>query len=328
MSKQANKTLVGGFVLGAVALAVAAVFFFGSGKFLTETETFVMYFDGSVSGLNVGSPVVFRGVGIGSVTDIQLTVDPADFSFYIPVFIETKPHKFRTVGNVKRKLRQEDIVQLLIKRGLRARLELQSLVTGQLMVDLDFHPDKPVRLVGADLEYMEIPTIPTAIEELTRTLEKVPLDSMIEKFFSTLEAIENIVNSPDAQESMTTLNQALEEIRKLAKNMDSRIGPVASGIEEAARDTQKLMQDIDVRVAPLACGIEDTAKAARAAAMQAEKSIAAIEGSVGEDSQSIHQLRQTLDDVSAAAESIRLLADYLERHPESLLRGKGKQKGK
>jgi paraquat-inducible protein B len=303
MSKQANKTLVGGFVLGAVALAVAGIFFFGSGKFLTKTDQYVMYFDGSVSGLNVGSPVVFRGVGIGSVTDIQLTVDPADFSFYIPVFIETKPHKFRTVGNVKRKLRQEDIVQLLIKRGLRARLELQSLVTGQLMVDLDFHPDKPVRLVGADLEYMEIPTIPTAIEELTRTLEKVPLDSMIDKFFSTLEAIENIVTSPDAQESMTTLNQALEEVRKLAKNMDSRIGPVA-------------------------CSIEDTVKAARAAAMQAEKSIAAIEGSVGEDSQSIHQLRQTLDDVSAAAESIRLLADYLERHPESLLRGKGKHKGK
>ena len=119
MSKQANKTLIGIFVVGAVALVVAGVAIFGTGKFFSERHRLVMYFDGSVSGLNVGAPVVFRGVKIGTVTDIVLRADPADMSIQIPVFIEIEPNRFERIGKARDKRNLEEAVQLLMeKKGM------------------------------------------------------------------------------------------------------------------------------------------------------------------------------------------------------------------
>ena len=353
MSKQANKTVIGGFVVGAVVIVVVGILVFGSDKFLAEKETYVMYFKGSVSGLNVGSAVVFRGVKIGSVTNIALYADPADLSIRIPVFIGVKPGRFKIVGGRAQMHGPKKILELLIKRGLRAQLQMRSVVTGQLMVELDFHPDKPVKLVGADPEYMEIPTIQSNLEELVKQIEKAPVEKILNKLLSAVEGIEDIVNSKEVKESLATLDQTLKDIHKLVLNIDSRIEPLASGIDETvgsfgelARnidgkvvplvssidetvgDIGKLAQDIDGQVAPLASSIENTVKAFSTAAVQVRKTIREIEATFGEDSSLIYELNNTLEGILAAANSIRLLADYIERHPESLIRGKGKPGGK
>lgn len=353
MSKQANKTVIGGFVVGAVALVVAGILIFGSGKLLAEKEIYVMYFKGSVGGLNVGSAVVFRGVKIGSVTNIALYADPADLSVRIPVFIGVKPDKFKIVGGRAQMHSPKKVLELLVERGLRAQLQMQSLVTGQLMVELDFHPDKPIKLVGADPEYMEIPTIQSDLEELVKRIEKAPIEEILNKLLSAVEGIESIVNSKEVKESLVTLDQTLNDIHKLVLNIDSRIEPLASGIDETMRefgklarnidgkvgplvssidetvgDIGKLAQGIDGQIAPLASSIENTVKAFSAAAVQARKTIREIEATFGEDSLLIYELNDTLQGILAAANSIRVLADYLERHPESLIRGKGKPGGK
>jgi paraquat-inducible protein B len=161
MSKPASKALIGGFVVGAIGLVIAGVLIFGSAKFLQETFKFVMYFEGSVKNLNVGSPVVFRGVKIGTVTDILLRYDPEDMSIKIPVIIEIEPDRVEVIGGIPREPDPELTISELVERGLRAMLQMQSFVTGQLMVELDFHPDKPIKLVGGDTGYPEIPTIPS-----------------------------------------------------------------------------------------------------------------------------------------------------------------------
>lgn len=137
MSKPASKTLIGVFVIGAIALAVLAVVVFGSGRFFSEKMPLVMYFEGSVAGLNIGSPVMFRGVKVGIVKDIVLRFDAKDVSFLIPVYVELDPKKFLVIGKFTD---EEELDRTLINKGLRATLELQSMVTGQLMVNLDFHP--------------------------------------------------------------------------------------------------------------------------------------------------------------------------------------------
>ncbi|MDY6951844.1 MAG: MlaD family protein [Thermodesulfobacteriota bacterium] len=271
MSKQANKTLIGAFVVGAVALVVAGVLVFGSGTFLTERHTFVMYFDGSVSGLNVGSPVVFRGVKIGTVTDVILRADPADMSIQIPVFIEIEPHRFERVGKGVQKRDVETAVQLLVDRGLRARLELQSLVTGQLMIELDLHPDKPMKLVGTAYESQEIPTIPSSWDELTTTLKKLPLEQLVTNLTSAIEGIERAVNSPEVGRGMRNMNETLE-------------------------DMQKLIEDLD--------------------------------RSFAENAELPYYFTKAMEELSAAARSVRVLADYLEQNPDALLRGKGGLGGK
>jgi paraquat-inducible protein B len=351
MAKQTNKTLIGGFVVGAVALIVAGVLIFGSGKFFQESSKYVLFFPGSLKGLNVGAPVLFQGVQVGSVIDITIQADAEEQTSQIPVTIEILPKKFKVVRG-KRASDPYENLPLLIERGLRAQLQQQSFVTGQLMIGLDFYPDTPVRLVGIDTEYPEVPTIPTPLETLSKTLRDLPLEELFNRLMSAVKGIEKLVNSPDLMGSVSSLNLALEDARKLIGNIDRQIEPLAASLDKTIRNYGKLAQDVDEEVEPVGDEVEKTLaayrklaenvdhqvdpllsnlhatlKAARLALEQGEKTLATAEYTLSEDSTTIYELNNSLKEISAMARSIRQLADYLERHPESLLSGKGTEGG-
>lgn len=177
MSKKPNSVLIGVFVAGAVSLVIAAVLVFGSGSLFEDRNLFVLHFKGSVKGLAVGAPVVLRGVKIGSVRDIRINASSNSQNFSIPVIIEIgKELIVISNGNGQQgkahELSVESNLKALIEQGLRAQLEMQSMVTGQLLVSLDFHHDKPLILSGEALDYPEIPTIQTEIEELTQKIKQ------------------------------------------------------------------------------------------------------------------------------------------------------------
>jgi len=348
MSKKASKTAIGGFVVGALALIVVGVLIFGSGKFMTKTETYVMYFEGSVRGLNVGAPLVFRGVKIGSVTNIQLLANTDDLSFTIPVFAETERRHFTLTGNETLDLSPRAQLEILVERGMRAQLIKQSMVTGQLIVELDFHPDKPAKLVAGDDEYMEIPTITSGMDDLVKQIEKAPIREILSKVLSAVDGIEKAINSKEVKKSLSYLEQTVKNLNKLVLNIDSRIEPLVSTVEETVKDYGKLARNVDRHVKPVLSGIveterhanklvknvnaqvsrlgssiEEAAKSANAALVEATKTLNTIEGLTSEDSQMMYQITTTLKELSAAARSIRVWADYLERHPEALVRGKG-----
>lgn len=301
MSKQANKTLIGSFVLGAVVLIIAGVLIFGSGQIFVRLDKHVLYFKGSVKGLNVGAPVMFRGVKIGSVSDILLQFDTDDLSIRIPVVIEIDPESFTRIDDVKT-WGAVNYLELLIKNGLRAQLQMQSVVTGQLIVDLDFYPDKPERFVGGESKYPEIPTIPTDLEELARKIGNLPFEELFGKLVKAIEGIERIVNSPELIGSLGSLDKALIDIRSLLVNIDKQFIPLTTSLRE-------------------------TSDAAQSAFVQAEKTLSAFQGVTAEDSEMIYELNTALKELSAAARSIRFMADYIERHPEALIRGKRDSKG-
>jgi paraquat-inducible protein B len=185
MGRRANTTLIGAFLVGAVALIVIGILVFARGQFLSEKRTFVLYFDGSVKGLNVGAPVDFQGVRVGSVTDMGVQYLAAENAFRIPVYIELEAGRIRQMGVREKEADRRAFLKSLIDRGLRAQLGTVSLVTGQLFVQLDFHPSTPVRLVGTDPDVPELPTIPTtlqqasaAAQELLEKLGQLPLDHL------------------------------------------------------------------------------------------------------------------------------------------------------
>ena len=161
MAKQANRMMIGGFVVLAVIIMAASLVVFGSGKFFQKTVKCVMYFDESVKGLSVGAPVLFQGVQIGSVTSIILQVDPVKMKTHIPVIIEYEPEKFQVAaaGHEMPRDPRENIPKL-IEKGLRAQLGMQSFITGQLIIELNFSPDTPVVLKNIDKDYIEIPNHP------------------------------------------------------------------------------------------------------------------------------------------------------------------------
>lgn len=339
MSKQSNKTLIGIFVLGAIALLVAGVLIFGSGKFLAESEEYVLYFEGSVKGLNIGAPVMFRGVKIGSVTDILLRYNPEDLTVHIPVIIEVERGRFKSVTG-KETVRTH--IKVLIDRGLRAQLQLQSVVTGQLMVDLDFYPDEPSKLVGTEnTRISEIPTIPSGLQKFTKAIEQLPLDELFNKVVKTVESIEGLVNSPEVSGSFASLKKALDSADKLLVHVDNKIDPLVVSIEDtsiAARDafvqaekTLAFNEGVPGGVASdlreSLVSARDSLKQADQTLKQARETLVSIEEAAGENSTLIYEVNTTLRELSAAARSVRYLADYLDRQPEALIRGKAASQG-
>jgi len=202
---RANPKLIGAFVIGAVALLVIGVLLLGGSKLLTERRTFVAYFEGSVKGLTVGAPVEFQGVPVGAVTDIQLQFLTAEMEFRIPVFIQIEPGRMTEVG------RQVDVkgqlLKPLIERGLRAQLEMQSIVTGQLIVQLGFYPDTPIRLVG-DGKVPEIPTLPTTMQQVTQNvthalaeIRQLPIAQLIGQHVHSVEGLIPSFTAPRSRAS-------------------------------------------------------------------------------------------------------------------------------
>jgi paraquat-inducible protein B len=329
MSKQANKTVIGIFVVGAIALVVVAVLILGSGKFFKQTLKAVCYFEGSVGGLNIGAPVVFRGVKIGSVTDVILRFETTKLSFVIPVYIEIEPDKFAVVGVRPSQLGQN--LKTLIDRGLRASLEMQSIVTGQMQVGLDFQPDKPAKFAEfrIDTTTPEIPTIPTPMQELAKKIQKLPIDEIFEKLSSTLSKIDKLVGSPEIVEAIRSVNLALGDVRKLVQNVDNRVGPLASSIEGTVNDYGKLARDASNKIDTLSLGLSDTIKEIQKAVSSIEKTLgeaqltlAQARQTLSEDSTLSYEITETLDELQKGARSIRLLADDLKRRPESAIWGK------
>jgi len=329
MSRRANPTLIGAFVVGAVALAAATVAILGSGRLLTPKNKYVMFFEGSVAGLQVGSPVNFRGVKIGSVDDIRVELDSRDATVRTPVFVEIEPRRIAEIGPEgpgTLRATPEETVRRLVERGLRGRLRIVSLVTGQVVVEFDFFPDTPVELVGINREVPELPTVPSAMEALTNVLEGLPVEDLVASLLTTVKTIEGLLGRPELEDTPVLLNQTLADLQQLIDHVDRRLGPVADSLERipevtegALEDVRRLVRTTDERVASLSADLERTSQAARATMEQAEKTLAGLEGT-GSEIQ--YELAVTLREVAAAARSLRVMAETLEQHPEALLRGK------
>jgi paraquat-inducible protein B len=335
MSKQANTKLIGAFVVGATVLVVAGILIFGSGRIFSQQRKFVLFFDDSVKGLSIGAPVDFRGVKVGTVTDVKIVLDENDLSLRIPVFIEIKPERFSFAGSqselrkqVLQKKGWKTYVEMLIDQGLRAQLVMQSFVTGQLGIHLDFFPDKPIRLVGTEPDYTEIPTVESSLSEIAKTLQNIPVEEIAEKVSKTLDGIEKLVNSPDLQKTIVALHETVNSANSLLQNLDGQVKPLATGagitLGEARKmfeNAGKLARELDARIPVITAGLEETFKTAGMTMQTANK---AIDGMTGDNSPVRLELLRSLNELSSAARSLRVLADYIENHPEALVRGKGK----
>jgi paraquat-inducible protein B len=320
MGKRISPTLVGAFVLGAVTLAVAAVVILGSGRLFTPQHLFVLYFSSDVNGLKVGAPVKFRGVEIGSVTAILLSLGTprqnekarrAADQYRIPVIIDLETEKLIKRGAAA-SLDDPAQVAQAIKRGLRAQLNVESLVTGLLYVDLDFRPDTPANFyMGADSPYPEIPTVPTRLEQaatmlskMMAQLEKINFDELIRSLTSSSIAIATLANSPKIQNAIDSLNLA------------------ARSMGQASASVNRLAASLDREIGPMGNDLRLTTEQVRATLKQTQETLAAVQTMLGPNSPLNYQISQTLDQTSSAARSLRQLSDYLRRNPSSVVRGR------
>ncbi len=318
MGKKANPAVIGAFVVGAIALVVIGVLVFGSGRMFKHNVKFICFFPGTVNGLNVGAPVKFKGVEIGSVSDIRLqfrekVADRASIAegVRIPVFIEIDPDKVRLEGG-RRDLRDPEQLKQLIDLGLRAQLNAQSLVTGLLFIHLDFYPENPPTFVlPPDSKEVEIPTIQTTMEQIQTAaadiihkLDEMHFDTMIKSATEVLDGIKNVVNAPGLQQTIETLpttvtniNDAVASLRRLSTEVNEKKGPLLDSLKVASDKTGATLE-------------------------QAQLTLKSIQTLVDSRSPLAVQLSASLQEIGGAARSLRLLTDYLERNPSAVVRGK------
>jgi paraquat-inducible protein B len=351
--RRTSPTLIGAFVVGGLALLIATIIVAGGGRFFTRKEYAVMHFSGSIYGLQVGAPVVFRGVRLGSVTSIGLVYDKAADRFSIPVLAELEPHIIRGMGDRRSDEEAErgETLQALVKRGLRAQLSLQSLLTGQLYVDLDLRPEKPGQLRGGTYRSaIEIPTTPTAIQALRGQLEGLDLRKLLDDVSAIAGSARSVLAGPQLKQALDNVVQITEQVQQLSERLNRRIDPLADAATATLGDSRRAIERVTgvldkaggaadkvsgaadrvgraaeragTMLAPEAPLVRDVQRAAAELAATA----AALRQHTADDSGLVQNADRTLQDLSRAARAVRELADMLERHPEALLRGRRRER--
>lgn len=328
MSKHASPTLIGVFVAGAIGLIVAGILIISGGKLLlTDKTSYVLYFQGSVKGLNIGSPVSFRGVNIGTVTDIQLVVGEEEADIQIPVIIEIDNTKFISSQTGAPRMDDDDSIKDLVEAGMRAQLQLQSLLTGQLFIQIDFYPNTPARMANRGKyrsHYQEIPTIPTPIEKIGKLLETIPLDELVDTMIATVNGIEKLVNSEDLHHSIRSLHEALDSFRSLASNLDQQVEPLADDVKLTLDDTRSVLQNVDVVLDDARSALQNAGVALEGVSGTMEQANVTLQSAdeLLSDEQILTALDDALEEIKTAAYAIRILAESINNQPESLLRGR------
>ncbi|MEE4265230.1 MAG: MlaD family protein [Desulfobacteraceae bacterium] len=255
----------------------------------------ILYFDESVRGLDIGAPVEFYGIQMGEVIDVKLVFDKQKRDFRIRVVIETETERFFEAGFVGDDAERQRLFESLLDRGFRAQLKTGNLLTGKQIVVLDFFPNAPPAEIAMEDGVAVFPTVPTPMEEVStkfmnilQKIDSLPIEQIGSDLRDTVHGAKQIAQSPEILASIRNLNATLEETRLLVSDLRTTVTPQINSVLEEARQSLANAEQILDADAPLQV-----------------------------------KMNSALEEISGAARSLRLLMDYLERHPESLLRGKG-----
>jgi len=302
MSEKSNRFVIGVFVLGALSIMISGIALLGSGLLFRETKHYVTYFDGSVRGLTEGAPVLFRGVHVGEVTHVVLQVDHLHEQVRIPVMYQIYPGSLMEVG--QRPMGEGAVVKRMIEQGLRARLEIQSIVTGALALSLIFYPGSELKYGREEAETGEIPSIPSALDIISDALGDVPLRDVVAEVRAMVAQTTAFFKNDDLRALPKELSITMAEFRKTAENLS------------------EVLHSTKGEIGPLSIELRETLTAAKNAIERFEQVAGKLDAVLSDDSPDRIQLDNLIRDVRVAAQQVKQLSEYLERNPDALLKGK------
>jgi phospholipid/cholesterol/gamma-HCH transport system substrate-binding protein len=330
MSKKSNPTLIGAFVVGATTLLALGVAVFGGAELFAKKEFYVAYFAEKTQGLRVGSNVTMNGVQVGHVSNVVLIVNRDSFQSTTAVTIEIRPKSWivtqegvEIASGLDNRVPLEKVIKV---GGLRARLQSESLVTGQLQVDMTFQPEtKIVMRGGTNPPHPEIPTIPSNIERimantqrwihnLTEEFDAKELSRRVQNIF---RGVDELANSQELRKLLAGADRFInkEETQHLSTSLQETLTEFRS----TAADASSLLQNANAR---MDTDLEPLIAKTVATLDEAQGALATAKSQLNGESVQIYQLGETLREVEAAARAMREFLDYMERNPESVLKGK------
>ena len=331
--RRANAFTIGAFVVGGVVALAAALIALPGHHWFKQPQRVVMFFSGSVYGLQKGAPVVFRGVPIGDVVEINVYYDSKTDTFAMPVVAELEPDAVRDLDGRRTKDDLAHALPTLIGRGLTAQLGTQSLVTGQLYVDLDIRDkQRGVLHGGYHGDATEIPTTATAFQALKSQLDGLDLRHILDDLSQIASAAHAFATGPELKQGLKDFAAMAAHARRLAAQLDQRAVPLSNGAQRAMASVDRA----GTRVSDAADRVGRGADAASAlldpkgpvvrdmqhALDELSRASASLRESVDSDGPLLQQTERTMRDLSSAARALRQLANTLDAQPESLLRGR------
>lgn len=314
-----RQTMVGLFVVGGVILAVAAFILFGNFNPFSTTTRAVVIFQGSASGLSVGAPVTFRGVRVGAVSDISIEFDQKAYAAFIPVTVELQPDQVRLT---------EDNSPLqfsaLIQHGLRAELNIQSLVTGQAQIDLDFDPSAPAVLHPGLTNLPEIPTRQSVIQKAQQTLSQLPLKQLADNANASLESIRTLAEKLDRDlpPLIQSVTQTSDHSRQLVDNATSTMSDLQQRLDTTLTGVDTLTASTNQQIVARSADLHVLMAGAGQTVRQLNQTLADLREMTNARSPDRANLESTLRDLAAATAALRGFASDVERNPQLLLMGR------
>ena len=322
MSRRANPTLVGGFILGGLALTVAAILLLGSGKLFKDTVEYISWFEGSVNGLSVGAPVKFMGVRVGQVTAVRLRattelLDTAEEfrdwrqSIRIPVFYELDRDILRKEGSAT-DVGDPATVRAMVEGGMRAELAVESILTGRKYISLAVFPDSPMDMVNDPrVHAFELPTISTGLEWLERDVQglmakltNLDVEKLVEAITEAATNVGELASGTETREALADIPGTLEQMRETMKSI------------------RHLAASADTTLVSIRPRIDASSEEIQSAADQLEGALRNLSAVIEPGSPLLTNLEKSLSEIALAAAAFAELADYLQQNPSALLRGK------
>jgi paraquat-inducible protein B len=338
MSIKANPTVVGGFVIGAIILIVISLLVLGSGRFFKNDLRLMAVFPGSVKGLNVGAPVLFRGVNIGSVAKIKIHHDPETRQSLVPVYIDLKQEVIELINpESDNKLTEQQALAFMVamvKSGLHARLTLESFVSGRQMVEFEVDTSIPIRLTGIDKNHLEIPTVESDFEKIQNLIKSIPMKELTENLVVTFRELNKIFIDGESRSVLENLNETITGSRAFIDNLNQKIVPLADSSQDRLEEIRLLLLTSEKQISETLLKLtalsnnmdrelQQLSSTATNTFKQTDKAFANINTMVNQESVTRHSLEESLKELSKAAKSMRAFTEYLERHPDAIIRGKG-----
>lgn len=338
MTERGTKTFIGAFVLGALALFIAFILLLGSGRFSSSNPSFVLYFDTSLKGLTQGSPVYFKGIRIGKVKAIQILPEAGGAEFRTPVVIEIEKDKAMTLledGSERELFEDPAILNRLISAGLRGKLGISSILTGQLCVELDlFRNADPVAL-NSLTPYKGSPQIPTQLSSLDAalsTLEDMPVQEILLDLMGSLKNLSEQIRDIDAAGLVASLRETSDTIRQKAEQLETlqtdargtltAYAELAASVEKDVHATLARVNSTLADIGKLTTASEGVMAEASGAMRGIRKSADNAASLFSEDSAPVLEFSQTMLSLRRAAQALSELATLLEIKPNALIFGR------
>ncbi len=273
----------------------------------TQKIPFVTYFTSSVGGLSKGSPVDVFGIQVGTVQDVKLMLDGTRGQMRARVTYDLQPERVFADDRVNREADPQTVTRTLVGQGMRAVLESSSFITGQKQISLQYVPGAPPADVGREDDALVMPSqgggvdnIMSSVSDIATKLDKIPFEDIGKNLNATLASANRVIRGPEVRNALQKLSEALTDVQHLVRHADQGMTPVLQRLPKISAQLQQAV----------------------------ERANAALgEGGYGGNSDFQRGISRVLDQVNDAARSIRLLADFLDRHPEALVRGRTAQAG-